>query len=103
MPSFIPSLDAGKPGPVEDELPRPPPLPSIALAEIEPAAELWGFVERVTNYGAYVNVGAEVQGFLHIKEVPGRQPVSKRVCYEKAESWLSSSSASCTKTCCDRG
>lgn len=60
---------------MENELPRPPPLPRKVLAEIEPGTELWGFVERVTNVGAYVNVGAEVQGFLHIKEVPGREKV----------------------------
>ncbi|CAN0212213.1 unnamed protein product [Discosporangium mesarthrocarpum] len=61
--------DAGVP----EHLPKPPRLPGITLSQVKRGSELWGFVARVTNYGAYVEVGAEVQGFLHILEYPSRQ------------------------------
>ncbi|CAB1110854.1 unnamed protein product [Ectocarpus sp. CCAP 1310/34] len=59
-------------GPREGDLPLPPPRPPISVADVSRGAELWGYVERVTNMGAYVNVGAEVPGFLLLKEIPGR-------------------------------
>ena len=36
------------------------------------AVVLWGEVIRVTEYGAFVDVGAVVDGFLHIAEVGRR-------------------------------
>jgi small subunit ribosomal protein S1 len=42
----------------------------IPLEEIEQDDELWGEIKRVTNYGAYVEVGAEVDGFLHFMDHP---------------------------------
>lgn len=42
----------------------------IPLAEIEIDDELWGVLKRVTDYGAYVEVGAEVDGFLHFMDHP---------------------------------
>ncbi|CAN0436561.1 unnamed protein product, partial [Hapterophycus canaliculatus] len=59
-------------GPREGALPPPPPPPQISVADVSRGAELWGYVERVTNMGAYVNVGAEVPGFLLLNEIPGR-------------------------------
>lgn len=47
------------------------------MADVARGAELWGYVERVTNLGAYVNVGAEVPGFLLLKEIPGRPKVGR--------------------------
>lgn len=47
------------------------------MRDVARGAELWGYVERVTNLGAYVNVGAEVPGFLLLKEIPGRPKVSR--------------------------
>lgn len=66
-------------GPREGDLPLPPPRPQISVADVSRGAELWGYVERVTNMGAYVNVGAEVPGFLLLKEIPGRPRVSRRL------------------------
>lgn len=42
----------------------------ISLEEIQPDDELWGEIKRVTNYGAYVEVGARVPGFLHFMDHP---------------------------------
>jgi small subunit ribosomal protein S1 len=42
----------------------------IPLSEIEPDDELWGQLKRVTDYGAYVEVGAEVDAFLHFMDHP---------------------------------
>lgn len=69
-------------GPREGDLPLPPPRPQISVADVSRGAELWGYVERVTNMGAYVNVGAEVPGFLLLKEIPGRPKVG---CWRQGE------------------
>jgi small subunit ribosomal protein S1 len=42
----------------------------IELSQIETDDELWGELKRVTNYGAYVEVGAVVDGFLHFMDHP---------------------------------
>ena len=42
----------------------------IPLTEIEMDDELWGELKRVTDFGAYVEVGAEVDGFLHFMDHP---------------------------------
>jgi len=42
----------------------------IPLLEIQSDDELWGELKRVTDYGAYVEVGAEVSGFLHFMDHP---------------------------------
>jgi small subunit ribosomal protein S1 len=48
------------------------------LTEFEIDDELWGELKRVTDFGAYVEVGAEVDGFLHFMDHPlwedGAQP-----------------------------
>jgi small subunit ribosomal protein S1 len=54
-------LQAEKEDNVEDRIP---------LSEIQVDDELWGEMKRVTAYGAYVEVGAEVSGFLHFMDHP---------------------------------
>jgi len=46
----------------------------IPLLDIEQDDELWGILKRVTDYGAYVEVGAEVDGFLHFMDHPSWDP-----------------------------
>jgi len=40
------------------------------LQEFEIDDELWGELKRVTDFGAYIEVGAEVDGFLHFMDHP---------------------------------
>lgn len=42
----------------------------IQLDEIEVDDELWGEIRRVTDYGAYVEVGSVTRGFLHFMDHP---------------------------------
>lgn len=42
----------------------------IQLDEIEVDDELWGEIRRVTDYGAYVELGSVVRGFLHFMDHP---------------------------------
>jgi ribosomal protein S1 len=42
----------------------------IPLGEIQVDDELWGELRRVTDYGAYVEVGAVVDGWLHFMDHP---------------------------------
>jgi small subunit ribosomal protein S1 len=42
----------------------------IPLAGIQVDDELWGEVKRVTNFGAYIEVGAAVDGFMHFMDHP---------------------------------
>jgi small subunit ribosomal protein S1 len=42
----------------------------IPLTDIEIDDELWGELKRVTDFGAYIEVGAEVDGFLHFMDHP---------------------------------
>ncbi|KAL7535053.1 hypothetical protein ACHAWF_005039 [Thalassiosira exigua] len=42
----------------------------IQLDEVEVDDELWGEIRRVTDYGAYVELGAAVRGFLHFMDHP---------------------------------
>ena len=42
----------------------------IPLSDLEVDDELWGELKRVTDYGAFVEVGAEVDGFLHFMDHP---------------------------------
>ena len=43
---------------------------SISLDELTLDEELWGEITRVTDYGAFVDLGAAVQGFLHFMDHP---------------------------------
>jgi len=42
----------------------------IPLSELEADDELWGVIQRVTSYGAYVELGTEVEGWLHFMDHP---------------------------------
>ena len=42
----------------------------MTLSDIEIDDELWGEIRRVTDFGAYVEVGAVVDGFLHYMDHP---------------------------------
>merc|ERR1712226_1232920 len=42
----------------------------IPIEDIEIDDELWGELVRVTDYGAYVEIGADVKGFLHFMDHP---------------------------------
>ena len=42
----------------------------IPLSDIQVDDELWGEIKRVTDFGAYVEVGAIVDGFLHYMDHP---------------------------------
>ena len=64
----------------------------IALNEIEPDDELWGQLKRVTDFGAYVEVGAVVDGFLHFMDHPlwedGRHPSEFMQTGERVRVWV---------------
>lgn len=45
-----------------------------AVADIEVDKRYEGHVVRITNYGAYVDIGAERNGFLHVNRLWGRRP-----------------------------
>ena len=45
-------------------------LERIPLDDIAVDDELWGEIKRVTNFGAYIELGAEVDGFLHFMDHP---------------------------------
>ena len=42
----------------------------IPLEDVSADDELWGEIKRVTSYGAYVELGAVVQGWLHFMDHP---------------------------------
>jgi len=42
----------------------------IDLEDLAPNDELWGEIRRVTSYGAYVELGAVVDGWLHFMDHP---------------------------------
>lgn len=57
-----------------------PQLPETKKAERKPISEIElgkryeGHVVRITNFGAYVDIGAECNGFLHVNRLWGRRP-----------------------------
>lgn len=65
----------------------------IPLSEIEPDDELWGELKRITAYGAYVEVGAEVDGFLHFMDHPlwedGMEPSEFMEAGQRVRVWVS--------------
>lgn len=62
--------------------PRPSaasPLPQAArgrtrLEDLVVGSRICGTVRRVSNFGAYVDVGAAVDGFVHVSQLYGRRP-----------------------------
>jgi len=45
------------------------------LSEVRVDDELWGEVTKVSNYGAFIDCGVEVDGFLHIMYYPKKPKV----------------------------
>ena len=64
--SLIGSEDEGQVSPHDGKARTP-------LHEIEDDQQLWAVVRRVTTFGAFVDVGAEKDAFLHLYEYPERQ------------------------------
>jgi S1 RNA binding domain len=58
----------------------PPAMASVSFDQRIPVKDViigeryQGSVARVTNYGAYIDLGAERQGFLHVAAMWGRRP-----------------------------
>lgn len=77
-------VEAEKMDTVEDRIP---------LDEIMVDDELWGQVKRVTAYGAYVEVGAIVDGFLHFMDHPawenGARPGDFMATGDRVRVWVS--------------
>lgn len=65
----------------------------IPLSEIAADDELWGVLKRVTDFGAYVEVGAEVDGFLHFMDHPlwgdGSHPSEFMEAGQRVRVWVS--------------
>jgi ribosomal protein S1 len=65
----------------------------IPLDEILVDDELWGQLKRVTSYGAYVEVGAAVDGFLHFMDHPswenGSMPSDFMATGDRVRVWVS--------------
>jgi small subunit ribosomal protein S1 len=67
----------------------------IVLDEIEIDDELWGEIVRVTDYGSYVELGAEVKGFLHFMDhplfgsEPGAHPSTYMEVGDRVRVWVS--------------
>lgn len=47
-------------------------LLSFGDGSFEEGQQVWGEVKRVTHFGAFVDVGAEAEAFLHVSEFPDR-------------------------------
>jgi small subunit ribosomal protein S1 len=64
----------------------------IELSELQADDELWGLLKRVTDFGAYVEVGAEVDGFLHFMDHPswevGMQPSEFMTRGDRVRVWV---------------
>jgi small subunit ribosomal protein S1 len=69
----------------------------ISLEDVQVDDELWGELSRVTDYGAYVEVGARVDGFLHFMDHPastwpehaGSRPSSYMKVGDRVRVWVS--------------
>lgn len=65
----------------------------IPLSDLEVDDELWGELKRVTDYGAYVEVGAEVDGFMHFMDHPlwddGAAPADIMERGQRVRIWIS--------------
>lgn len=67
----------------------------IALDTLFVDDELWGEIKRVTNFGAYVELGAVVDGFLHFMDhptfgvVPGQHPSEYMAPGQRVRVWVS--------------
>ena len=67
----------------------------ISLSDLEVDDELWGEIKRVTAFGAYVELGAVVSGWLHFMDhplygnVPGAKPKEFMRVGERIRCWVS--------------
>lgn len=67
----------------------------IRLEDLQVDDELWGQLRRVTDYGAYIEVGAVVDGFLHFMDHPafgwsnGEHPSEYMEVGERVRIWVS--------------
>ena len=65
----------------------------IQLDDIEIEDELWGELKRVTDFGAFIEVGAEVDGFLHFMDHPswenGMHPSDFMQSGDRVRVWVS--------------
>ncbi|KAL7568397.1 hypothetical protein ACA910_012116 [Epithemia clementina (nom. ined.)] len=65
----------------------------IPLTDIFVDDELWGELRRVTDYGAYVELGAVVDGWLHFMDHPlwerGRHPSTFMQVGDRVRVWVS--------------
>jgi len=65
----------------------------IPLEEIRVDDELWGSIKRVTDFGAYVEVGAVVDGWLHFMDHPlwdgSAHPSDFMQRHERVRVWVS--------------
>lgn len=84
--------------PVEDEEEDPDDISDdepIPLEDIAVDDELWGEIRRVTAYGGYVELGAEVDGWLHFMDhpefgsVPGAPPSEFMKVGDRVRVWAS--------------
>lgn len=67
----------------------------IPLEDLDVGDELWGEIKRVTAFGAYVELGATVDGFLHFMdhpqfgETPGAPPAQYMHVGDRVRVWVS--------------
>ncbi len=57
----VPHTDFSRPHPPEN---------CASLDMLEEGDELWGTVSKLSNFGAYIAAGLEVEGFLHVRSWP---------------------------------
>jgi transcriptional accessory protein Tex/SPT6 len=66
----------------------------ISLDQMQVDDELWGEIKRVTDFGAYVEVGAKVDGWLHFMDHPtwdGKaHPTQFMTCGDRIRVWVAS-------------
>lgn len=64
----------------------------ITLDELQIDDELWGEIKRVTDYGAYVEVGTIVDGWIHFMDHPswivGSHPSEFMTCGDRIRVWV---------------
>lgn len=46
---------------------------SLMVGDMEEHQEVWGIIRKTTFFGAFIDVGAEVDGFLHVTDDPRRE------------------------------
>jgi len=78
---------------VKEQMQRPNDEDRIPLEDMEIDDELWGELKRVTDFGAYVEVGAVVDGFMHFMDHPefvvGKHPTDLMRKGDRVRVWVS--------------